>query len=54
MVFASYLVPVGVVGEERVCLGWRVINLCKTETIGHAEQLFVEACTTYYIDVLIG
>ena len=41
VIFACHFVPLGIVGEKSVGIGWRVIDFGKTKTVGNAEQLIV-------------
>ena len=45
--------PSVVLGEEGVGVGGRVVNLGKAESVGYGERLLVDACSTYYIYVLV-
>ena len=45
--------PVAIVWKEGVSLSRRVVNLCQAQTVGHADGLLIDACSTYYIYVLI-
>ena len=47
------LLPPTVLGEEGVGVGGRVVNLGKAESVGYGERLLVDACSTYYIYILI-
>jgi len=45
--------PVAIVWEEGIGLSRGVVNLRQTETVGLADGLFIDACATYYIDILV-
>lgn len=45
--------PVAIVWEEGISLSRSVVNLRQAETVGLADSLLIDACSTYYIYVLI-
>ena len=53
MLFAHGLFPSLKLGEEGVGIGWSVVYFGKAEAVGAFECLHVDACSTYYIYVLI-
>ena len=55
MVFTTFFLPVVFIGrEEGVGLGWGVVDLCETETVGQGECLTVDAGSADDVDVFIG
>ena len=53
MLLAHSFFPSVVFGEEGVGFGWCVVYLGQTEAVGKAECLLIDACSTYYIYILI-
>ena len=45
--------PVAIVWEEGISLSRSVVNLRQAETVGLADSLLIDACSTYYIYVLV-
>ena len=55
MVFTAFFLPVVFVGrEEGVCLGWGVVNLRETETVGEGQGLTVDRGAADDVDVFVG
>ena len=54
MLLTTHFAPSLVLGEEGVGVSWRVVNLSEAETVSKGERLFVDACATYYIYVLVS
>ena len=54
MILTTFFLPVVLVGrEERVGLGWGVVDLCETKTVGHSQCLLVDAGTTDDVYILV-
>lgn len=55
MIFTRGLLPVVLVGrEEGVGLGWGVVDLGETETVGEGQGLMVDRGTADDVDVFVG
>ena len=39
--------PVAIVWKEGIGLSRCVVNLCQAQTVGHADGLLIDACSTY-------
>lgn len=54
VVFTLFFSPSVKLRKECVGIFRRVLYLCKTQPVGTFYSLFVDACPTYYIYVLVG
>ena len=53
MLFLPHFLPVAVIGEEGIGIGWCVVNLGKTKAVGQGQSLTIDAGTANDKDFLV-